>query len=115
MLVRCLDVDLSIAVLVSVGLLLHDVKHAGGGGGLRGAFQSTSAWVPTLVAVALCGGCRAMRRRRCVSTVASTTNATQTTGDGICYGPQFPVGGVPVGGVPRVVVHVVVSSSVYQL
>ena len=36
-------------------------------------------------------------------------------GNGIGYGSQFPVGGVPVGGVARVVVDVVVSPSVVQL
>ena len=30
-------------------------------------------------------------------------------GDGVGYGPQFPVGGGPAGDVARVVVHVVVS------
>ena len=34
--------------------------------------------MPRLVAVALLSGCLAMRRSRCVSTVASTTNQTQT-------------------------------------
>ena len=36
-------------------------------------------------------------------------------GDGVGYGSQFPVGGGPVDGVPRVVVHVVVSLGVGQL
>ena len=46
---------------------------------LRRAFQSSGAWVPRLVALALCSGCLAMRRSRCVSTVASTTTQTRTT------------------------------------
>ena len=33
-------------------------------------------------------------------------------GDGVRHGPQFPVGGDPVGGVARVVVYVVVSPGV---
>ena len=33
-------------------------------------------------------------------------------GDGVGHGPQFPVGGGPVGGVTREVVHVVVSPGV---
>ena len=33
-------------------------------------------------------------------------------GDGVGHGPQLPVGGGPVGGVARVVVHVVVSPGV---
>ena len=36
-------------------------------------------------------------------------------GDGIGHGPQLSVGGGPVGGVARVVVHVVVSPGVGQL
>ena len=36
-------------------------------------------------------------------------------GDGVRYGPQFPVGGGPVGDLARVVVHVVVSLGVGQL
>ena len=36
-------------------------------------------------------------------------------GDGVGHDPQFPVGGGPVGGVARVVVHVVVSPCVGQL
>ena len=36
-------------------------------------------------------------------------------GDGILHGPPFPVGGGPIGGVARVVVHMVVSSGVGQL
>ena len=36
-------------------------------------------------------------------------------GDGVHHGPEFPVGGGPVGGVARVVVHVVVSPGVCQL
>ena len=35
--------------------------------------------------------------------------------DGVRHGPQFPVGGGPVGGVACVVVHVVVSPGVGQL
>ena len=33
-------------------------------------------------------------------------------GDGVGHGPQLPVGGGPLGGVARVVVHVVVFSGV---
>ena len=36
-------------------------------------------------------------------------------GNNIRHGPQFPVGGGPVRGVARVVVHVVVSPGVGQL
>ena len=36
-------------------------------------------------------------------------------GDGVGHGPQLPVGGGPVGGVARVVVHVVVSPGVGEL
>ena len=36
-------------------------------------------------------------------------------GDGVGPGSQLPVGGGPVGGVARVVVHVVVSPGVGQL
>ena len=37
------------------------------------------------------------------------------SGDGVGHGPQFPVGGGPVGGVSCVVVHVVVSPGVGHL
>ena len=77
-LVQSLDVDLTVPVLVPVALLLYDVELDVGGGARR-AFQSICAWVPRLVAVALRSDCRAMRRSRYVSTVASTTNHTQTT------------------------------------
>ena len=60
-----------------------------------------------------------------MSTVASTTNQTRTTcgrlagrcdfGDGVGHGPQFPVARGPVGGVARVVVHVVMSPGVGKL
>ena len=36
-------------------------------------------------------------------------------GDGVGHGPQFPVGAGPVGGVARVVVHVVLPPGVGQL
>ena len=36
-------------------------------------------------------------------------------GEDVGYGPQFPMGGGPVGGVARVVVHVVVFLGVGQL
>ena len=36
-------------------------------------------------------------------------------GDGVSHGRQFPVGGGPLGGAARVVVHVVVSPGVGQL
>ena len=40
---------------------------------------------------------------------------SRESGDGIRHGPQFPVRGGPVGGVARMVVHVVVSPGVGQL
>ena len=76
-LVYCLVVGLTISVLVPVALLIHDVE-LDIGRRLRRAFQSSSAWMPRLVAVALWSGCLAMRRSRCVSTVASATNQTRT-------------------------------------
>ena len=58
-----LDVVLTVPVLVPVGLLLDDVELDVGGEAVEGL------WI--------C--CRAMRRSRCVSTVASTTNQSRTT------------------------------------
>ena len=72
-LVHCLDVDSTVPVLVSVGLIFHDVQL-----GLWRAFHSISAWVPRLLALALWSGCPIMQKNRCVTPVASTTNETPT-------------------------------------
>ena len=81
-LVYCLVVDLTVSVLVSVGLLFHDLELDVGGKAAKGFPEQQ------------CLGAEARR------------------GDGVGHGPWLPVGRGPIGGVARVVVHVVVSPGV---
>ena len=125
-LVCCLDVHLSIPVLVSVGLLLHDLQVDVRGEAVEGfpEHQRLGAkarrgrlleWLSCYAEEEVCVDSGVHHKPDSDDTRKKGGQGSREPSDGICHVPQFPMQGVPVGGVACVMVHVVVSSGVGQL